>query len=301
MSDNRLTASLFSRWGVLFGVFFIMLIGVSLLAGLIGRINLDPRTSGLIIAAMQSILLFIIPSVVYARVFSHSPWRELDLIRGLEWRQILGVLLLFTLGLPALNQMIFWNEGLQLPASMQGIEDTLRQWEDQAQDASNILLATSSFGGMLCGVIVIGVLTGFAEELFFRGAIQKSMEASGINPYVAIWSAAFIFSALHFQFYGFIPRLLLGAFFGYLLFWSRSLWVSAFAHALNNSVVVVTAWLTRKDLTSTDVEEWGISSGGFPWIALVSMVLFLLLARYGSRLLFYSSLSKIKPLKRNLR
>lgn len=301
MTDNRASVSLFARWGVLFGVFFIMLIAVSLLAGVIGHFNINPRTSGLMVAAVQSIFLFIVPAVVYARVFSHSPWKELDLIRGLELRQILGVALLFFIGLPALNQIISWNEGMTLPGIMRGMEETLREWENQAQKASEILLDTSSFGGMLCGLLVIGVLTGIAEELFFRGAIQKSMEASGINPYVAIWCAAFIFSTLHFQFYGFIPRLLLGAFFGYLLFWSRSLWVSAFAHALNNSVIVVTAWLTRKDIISTDVEQWGISTGGFPWIALASIVLFLLLAIYGRRLLFYPSLSKIKPLKRNLR
>lgn len=301
MADNRSSVSLFARWGVLFGVFFIMLIGVSLLAGMIGQLNINPRTAGLLIAALQSVLLFMVPAVVYARVFSHSPWKELDLTRGLEWRQAFGVIFLFAIGLPALNQCITWNAGLTLPAYMHGLEETLRQWEDQAQQASEVLLSTSSFGGMLCGVLIIGVLTGVAEELFFRGAIQKSMTDSGINPYVAIWSTALIFSALHFQFYGFVPRLLLGAFFGYLLFWSRSLWVSAFAHALNNSLVVVTAWLTRKEYISTDIEDLGVADGGFPWIALISILLFLFLAVYGRKLLFFPSLSKIRPLKRNLR
>ncbi|MDE6028127.1 MAG: CPBP family intramembrane metalloprotease, partial [Muribaculaceae bacterium] len=100
--------------------------------------------------------------------------------------------------------------------------------------------------------------------------------------------------------FGFVPRLLLGAFFGYLLYWSKSIWVSAFAHALNNSIVVATAYLTQKELITINVEEIGISTNSFHWIPLVSAVIFIILTVYCKRIFFYPSISKIKPLKRNI-
>jgi hypothetical protein len=81
----------------------------------------------------------------------------------------------------------------------------------------------------------------------------------------AIWITAFIFSTMHFQFYGFIPRLLLGAFFGYLAFWSRSLWLPIFAHTLNNSMVVISTWLIKQNTNAIDVNKIGanFSNGNY--------------------------------------
>ena len=89
----------------------------------------------------------------------------------------------------------------------------------------------------------------------------------------SVWIAAFVFSAMHFQFFGFIPRLLLGAFFGYLYIWSGSIWTSVFAHALNNSMVVITAWLVAKGKTDIDFEQFGITESGIPWCAIISGIL----------------------------
>ena len=300
MSDNRESVSLLARWGVLFGLFFIMLIAVSGLATIINGLDTNLRSAGLAVAAIQDVLLFITPALIYARVFSHSPLKELEMTRTIEWRQCIGVCILFFAAYPALNQVIAWNEMLSFPPSMQGFENILREMENQASQASEVLLGTSSIGGMISGILIIGCLTGLAEELFFRGAIQRSMEESGVNSHIAIWIAAIIFSTLHFQFFGFVPRLLLGAFFGYLLYWSKSIWVSAFAHALNNSIVVVTAYLTQKELITIDVEEIGISTNGFHWMPLVSGVLFIILTVYCKRIFFYPTVSKIKPLKRNI-
>jgi len=81
-------------------------------------------------------------------------------------------------------------------------------------------------------------MAGLTEELLFRGAILSAIREKIKNPHVAIWIVAFLFSAIHFQFYGFIPRLILGAFLGYLLFWSRSIWIPILVHFLNNTITV---------------------------------------------------------------
>lgn len=292
--------TLFARLGVLFGLFFIMLIAVSVSIVLIGKFHLNPRTEGLLIAVIQNLLVFIVPALIYARVFSHDPFKTLDLSNGINLRQVIGILLLFVIGLPFLNQIIHWNESFSFPSSMAGIESVLREMENNALKSTEILLSTSSVGGLISGILIIGVLTGLGEELFFRGGIQKAMVDSGMNAHIAIWITAFIFSALHFQFYGFIPRILLGALFGYLLYWSRSIWVSVLAHAINNSLVVVTTWLAHRELISVDVEKFGIMESGFPWIAMLSMVLLLYFIKYGKGIFFKPCERGFRPLKGNI-
>lgn len=68
-----------------------------------------------------------------------------------------------------------------------------------------------------------------------------------------MWATAFIFSAVHLQFFGFFPRLLMGAFFGYMVLWTGSIWASVFAHALNNSLVVINYWMLASGIIDYDV------------------------------------------------
>ena len=100
----------------------------------------------------------------------------------------------------------------------------------------------SSVPALIVNILIIGVGAGVAEEILFRGCFQRLLVTGGINHHVAIWCVAFIFSAIHFQFFGFVPRMLLGAYFGYLMYWSKSVWIPAIAHTLNNTMVVITAW-----------------------------------------------------------
>ena len=264
---------LLARLGILFGLFFIMLMANSFISASISIFKLDERTEALTVSAIQSIFVFIIPSLIYARCVSSKPAVVLDLNRRPYLTAIGGIIVIYLIGLPFLNQVIYWNGAVTFPASLKSIESIFHDMEDRAMEWTEILLSSTSVGGLISGILIIGVLTGFAEELFFRGSLQNIMVRRGINPHLSIWCAAFIFSFLHFQFFGFVPRLLLGAFFGYLLYWTDSIWVSVTAHALNNSLVVVTSWLTRNEIISIDVESVGILERGFPWIALISLVL----------------------------
>jgi hypothetical protein len=92
------------------------------------------------------------------------------------------------------------------------------------------------------------------------------------NPHAAIWATAVIFSALHLQFFGFVPRMLMGAFFGYLVYWSGSLRLSIFAHALNNSLVVLNYWLYNRGFLTTNLDNLGVGKSGI-LIAAISLIL----------------------------
>ena len=123
---------------------------------------------------------------------------------------------------------------------------------------------------------MVGALTGIGEELTFRGIIQSLVTEKSNNHHIAIWVTAILFSAIHLQFFGFFPRMLLGAFFGYLLVWSGSIWLPIYAHFLNNSMAVVAAYMLNINLTTDEYEKVGTIDNGTIWMAAVSLLLFAL-------------------------
>ena len=105
------------------------------------------------------------------------------------------------------------------------------------------------------GLIVIALLPAIGEELVFRGMFQNEFFRGTRNIHLSIWVSAIIFSAIHFQFYGFVPRLLLGALFGYLYYWSGTLLIPMFAHFFNNAFGVIMIYLHRHEITDLNVED----------------------------------------------
>ena len=116
-------------------------------------------------------------------------------------------------------------------------------------------------------------MAGLSEEILFRGTLQQLFLSSGLNRHLAIWITSIIFSAIHMQFFGFVPRLLLGAYFGYLLWWSRSLWLPVIIHAFNNSIVVYSTWKSGEISEGggdSSIDQWGLDS---PMLILASAIL----------------------------
>jgi zinc transporter ZupT len=85
--------------------------------------------------------------------------------------------------------------------------------------------------------------------------IQHELWRSSSNIHLAIWASAGIFSAIHFQFYGFVPRVLLGALFGYLYYWSGNLLIPIFSHFINNGFIVLMVYLNQNEMTTIDIED----------------------------------------------
>lgn len=262
------------RLVVLFTSFFVALLVASVVAVALPLLpGIPERTALLAASAVQCVVAFCIPAWICARFSSASPvaWLCLDVVPPLK--AFAGVVLVYFLALPAMNGLIEWNASLHLPEFMSGIESTLREWEEANGGVAEKILEAKGIWPLLSGVAVVGILTGFSEELFFRGALQGVFSRSHISAGAAVWGAAVVFSALHFQFFGFLPRLLMGAFFGYLLVWSRSLWLPAFAHALNNSLVVATYSLGSDAAEGSGIDSFGLPAAGeFPWAAIASAV-----------------------------
>lgn len=150
---------------------------------------------------------------------------------------------------------IDWNANIKLPESLAGVEKWANDLEESMKVLTEYLTEFDSVGYFLLAVFVIAVIPGVGEELLFRGFLQNLLKRIFKNDHAAIWVAAFLFSAIHFQFYGFIPRMLLGALFGYLYVWSGNLLVPIVAHFLNNFISLAALYVYQKGLTDIDVES----------------------------------------------
>jgi uncharacterized protein len=168
------------------------------------------------------------------------------------WLLVFILVLIF---IPLNSQFIEWNAHMKLPEALSGLEKWMRDKEDQLAVLTGFLTKYDKFGQLLIALFVVVLLPALGEEMLFRGIIQRKLEAQWRNPHVAIWVSAAIFSAIHFQFYGFIPRMLLGALFGYLYHWSGSLWLAVFAHFVNNGFVLVMMYLYNLKVLGINLEE----------------------------------------------
>ena len=150
---------------------------------------------------------------------------------------------------------IEWNAGLRFPEFARGFEEWARSREDAAAELTEFMTKMTSSFELVVAIIVIAILPAIGEELVFRGLIQNEIYRGTKNMHVAIWVAAILFSAIHLQFFGFVPRLLLGALFGYLYYWSGSLTLAIVAHFVNNGASVIAMYLYQQGAFEYDIES----------------------------------------------
>ena len=253
----------------------VMFIAASALITIASKLlALPERPQMMVMLAIQGFVLFVASPLITARLITTQPLKYLSLTTLPTFKQIVWVTIAMLVMTPALNLVVSWNEAMHLPEFMSGIEEWMRANEDSAMEATKKLLSINTVGALIATVFLVGALTGVGEELTFRGILQNLVTEKSNNQHIAIWVTAVIFSAIHFQFFGFFPRMLLGAFFGYLLVWSRSIWLPIYAHFLNNSMAVVAAYMLNKNLTTDEYEKVGTVDNGTIWMALVSLLFF---------------------------
>ena len=175
-----------------------------------------------------------------------------------QQKTLLILILASLLGLSfiiSISPLVEWNMNMKFPEFMKDFETWARQEEDRLTKLTEAMTNFASVSDLLVGLIVIALLPAIGEELVFRGLIQNEFFRGTRNIHFAIWISAIIFSAIHLQFYGFIPRVLLGALFGYLYYWSGNLLIPMFAHFFNNAFGVVMIYLNHQKITDFNVED----------------------------------------------
>jgi uncharacterized protein len=213
----------------------------------------------------QSLSLFVIPPVVFGWFMVKSPWHYLNIDKNPQNRLVTVVLVLAILILPVLNLLAVINQELQLPGFLSAIEDWMKRTEEQAGDLTAAFLTVDTFTGYLVNVFMVALIPAFGEEFFFRGVLQKVFHKWFGNPHVAIVFIAVIFSAFHMQFYGFMPRFVLGVLFGYLFYWSGNIWYPVLAHLANNFLPVSLTYFFRNRFDPAELDQVGTGPDAWIW------------------------------------
>jgi len=239
-----------------------------------------------IIQIISSLGIFVVPSIIYSKLQNKNYLAYLKIIPVSPYLALLTIVILFSAS-PALDYILQLNKGMKLPYFLKDLEIWMQQQELKMELMTKQLIVMNSVSALMVNLIMLAIIPAFGEELIFRGGFQQIFSRWFGNHHLAIWLTAIIFSSIHYQFYGFFPRLFLGALFGYLLVWSGSLWLSILGHFLNNTLAVFTAYWYQKQGISIDKL---FESEPSNWIQVViSLVLFILSIRY-----FYRYTRKLK-------
>lgn len=210
--------------------------------------------------AIQSICLFLIPSSAFVFFCQDDSKKYFSPVQSQSFLFYLLAILLIIVIQPLISSISYYNQQIVLPDSFASLENWMRMSEDNAEKSLTLLLSDKSIGSLLLNILVLAFVAGITEEVFFRGCMQQIFEKIVSNKHLAIWITAFIFSAVHFQFYGFIPRLLLGALLGYLYVWSGNIIIPVAVHISHNAIAVVFSHLyigtsTYEQLDKLNLEQ----------------------------------------------
>ena len=208
-----------------------------------------------LIAGLNQIFTFLLPALMMSvLVYKKEALSSLRLTK-LPRIGVIGAGILFMLASFAVAQVLYrWNSQLPLP-------DWMISKENSINELISALLVADSPAELFANVLLIGLLPALGEEFLFRGILQRELGRWTTSGALGVWLTAIIFSAIHLQFQGFMPRLVLGAALGYLFLWTDNLWVPVLAHFVNNGLQVVVQYVTKMDVTQLDAEQ----SAPIPW------------------------------------
>ena len=232
---------------------------------------------------LSSILTFGVPAVV-ASMFvgsERNPFASIGMARGAKAGRFVLVVVFMLAIMPAIELLSSLNASYSFPESMKGVEEYFRAADIRAMEATQRALSGNGIGFYILNLIALAITPAICEEMFFRGVLQKHLLGSIKNKHVAILLTAFIFSAIHLQFSGLLPRFILGAVLGYLFYSTGSLWISIVAHATNNAIVVSVAYFG--DINATEIPD--ISTFANIWW-IVAIVFGLAIAVFAGRKIF---------------
>ncbi len=247
---------------------------------------------------LQTLALFFFPPLLTSYFCCEQPLHWLHLDRGMRWQTILFAILLMLCAIPGINLLSHLNQQLTLPSFLEPLEALIRSQEEAANRLTEQFLQVNTISGLLVNIGLMALLPAIAEELTFRGMLQSLLNPPAFNAvsasskslsartHIAIWATAIIFSFVHFQFYGFVPRMLMGAMFGYMLAWTGSLCVPMLMHFTNNAIAVLSYYIVYNySLDADSFDSIGISSSLYLGILSLIIVFSALLAypRYRPR------------------
>lgn len=236
---------------------FLIDVDLSLvLSGFSGE-SVDPlaKIALYLLQGFASVGAFILAPLFYIYRYQDAPVTKFFEYDTRYWQPLVYTALITFCFMVVNSVVIEWNINVDFPQFMDGFERWAQAKEEQLKRMTELLTDFSGLGELVIALVVVAIVPAIGEELLFRGLVQTRLQRIVGNPHVAIWISAIIFSAIHFQFYGFVPRLLLGVLFGYLFFWSGSLVIPMVAHFVNNGFSLIMVFLYKEELVGFNIDD----------------------------------------------
>ncbi len=230
-----------------------------------------------VILAISQLFTFLIPALVFSIFYYKRNWKERILLHrfpsgdNLSWG--FGLLILTFIAM----QLVYWlNKQIPLPESLRAAEDT-------SQALIQAMMQLDSPYALITNLVIMALLPAIGEELIFRGLVQRIAVRLAENVHAGIWISATLFSLMHWQFEGFFVRQLLGALFGYLLYWSGSLWLPIIVHFVFNGLQIVAQYAYFQGAIDVDIDQELELTTGNLVMGAAALILTLILCNYVHR------------------
>ena len=240
-----------------------------------------------------SIGMFLVPALLFPqsiRQRSSSYLKSSNPQHWFNWPIAFGLMLV---SVPFVSWLYQFNQGLKFPQEWSAFEAQIRQMEEQAGALTKVFVQSDSLGMLFLNLLVVAVIPAICEEFFFRGVIQNFIRMVIYNDIVSIIFAAIIFSGFHGQFYGFLPRLALGIVLGFIYTNSGNIWLSVFAHFVNNALATIMAYVVSFHPDITILKDDYV----FPWpISILSILMVIGLIWWHKKLYFAYLMKDIEKL-----
>ena len=230
--------------------------------------------------SISQIGAFIAPSLFFAFMVSTNTSKYLLINRKPKLISVLIVILIVFTILPFNSFLDEINQSMHFPEFLSGVEEWMKDKEEMAAHLTEVFVKTNTIWGLLLNIFIVAMIPAFAEEFLFRGVFLKMFNQWFRNIHVAVIVSAVLFSAFHLQFYGFLPRLLMGIVLGYAFVLTTNLWVPIVLHFVNNSASVIIYYLYDKGHINISAEEFGHSPSIFIIIGSLLISLWLMLMIY---------------------
>ncbi|TWR29810.1 CPBP family intramembrane metalloprotease [Mucilaginibacter pallidiroseus] len=219
--------------------------------------------------------IFIAP-VVFACYIVKQPAEYLKTTIKINWVLFVAAFFIMMISMPLIELSSNINQKMVLPEFLKGIEDWMKRSEVMARKVTDLLLKMDTVADMIKNLVLVGLLTAIVEEFMFRGVVQTLMMKMTKNLHAAVWITAILFSAFHMEFYGFLPRMIIGAILGYFAAWSGSVWPAVWGHFLNNGTAVVVTYLFQHKMIKTSPDSTHVFNYGSYIFSLIIIIILLL-------------------------
>ena len=210
-----------------------------------------------ILQLITSVFIFIVPPFIYSYFIGGNMFRNFGFSADINRQSVMLVLIMVLFIQPFVAYSMQWNVSIiqSLSDFFPSLIHSLEQMEESAKEITTAFLKMDHLTDLFFNLFLIALIPAIGEELLFRGVIQKKLQSMLSNPHIAIMITAFVFSAIHMQFFGFFPRFLLGILLGYLFYFSKNLWMSVLAHFINNALAVLLMYSAFANKINTDITK----------------------------------------------